>query len=196
MSSPAPKKKPKQPQSWRTLIRKPLSSRDMEWIWENLSSLPDQAAALTLATMVERSLELAIASRLIKLSRRRFNDMFVHGPMRDFEAKIRMGEALNLYDRAIKDDLNRIREIRNVFAHAVHPVKFTSARLRKHCSKLVAPVDPTMDMLIATVMDGIWRRGRAKDRFIYACLFHWSGLGGTSMRPERPRNRRGRRAYP
>jgi hypothetical protein len=63
--------------------------------------------------------------------------LFGSGPdgqaIQGFYGKILVGHALGIYNTAFFEDLDRIRRIRNVFAHARMPLSFKSKSLRTVC---------------------------------------------------------------
>ena len=53
-----------------------------------------------------------------------------------FSAKITAGRALGLYDEQVEDDLNRIRKIRNEFAHALLSISFENEVIIGICNSI------------------------------------------------------------
>jgi hypothetical protein len=108
----------------------------------------DRGAAVLLATTLENSLQFAIERKLniAEVHRTRlFQDE--GAPLRDFSAKIRMGHAIGLFGDETKDNLDFIRLIRNVFAHAPSPVNFSIHAISDACTllKVPQPVDQADD---------------------------------------------------
>jgi hypothetical protein len=98
--------------------------------------LADHAAATMGATLVEKALEVAILSRLAPLSeddRKRLFDYEHRGPLCDLSARITMGRALGLYGPKTVEDLTRIREIRNAFAHSLWLIRFSFPEVSALC---------------------------------------------------------------
>ena len=62
-----------------------------------------------------------------------------HGPLASFFSKIWVGFALNLYDEGARNDLVKIKNIRNLFAHADEHVDFTTDDVVQLCAELSAP---------------------------------------------------------
>ena len=56
-----------------------------------------------------------------------------------FGAKIKMGHALQLYGDITRADLNCIKDIRNVFAHAKMQLDFSSPEVIDACTQLKGP---------------------------------------------------------
>src|SRR5437868_2215820 len=80
---------------------------------------PDRIAAITVASILEGGLEQGLASRMTRMSAEFHNRIFHRGPLRNFEPKILMGEALSLYGPRTTRDLIRIKNIRNECAHSI-----------------------------------------------------------------------------
>jgi hypothetical protein len=79
----------------------------------------DRGAVILLACNVEICLRFAI-SRNLTTSIDAYRDLFHSGgPLRSFEAKIRIGYNMGLFREQTKHNLDRIKAIRNAFAHAV-----------------------------------------------------------------------------
>jgi topoisomerase IA-like protein len=54
-------------------------------------------------------------------------------------AKIRMGYAVGLFGEETKNNVDIIRIMRNVFAHAPSPVKFSTVEIEDACALLKVP---------------------------------------------------------
>lgn len=99
----------------------------------------DRSLALVLSSVVEQALEMAIATHFVidEESWQRLFDDNVNGPLSNFAAKIKMGYALGIYKKDIRDELDLIRHIRNTFAHAKFPINFESAEMEAAVSALI-----------------------------------------------------------
>ena len=101
----------------------------------------DRGAAILLATNFETSLRIAIERKLSIPEKHRvmlFEDEAA--PLRDFAAKIRLGYAIGLFGDETKESLDFIRLIRNAFAHAPSPVRFSTSEIVNACAFLEVPV--------------------------------------------------------
>jgi len=101
----------------------------------------DRGAAILLATNLETSLRMAIERKLSIQEKHRvmlFEDEAA--PLRDFAAKTRLGYAIGLFGDETKESLDFIRLIRNAFAHAPSPVRFSTAEITNACTFLKVPV--------------------------------------------------------
>ena len=92
--------------------------------------MSDQAVALTCCALLDRVLERTVLARMTKLSRKYHRELFLgRGPANSLYAKIRIAHALAIFGPKTYDELEKLREIRNVFAHATHAVKFKAKRI-------------------------------------------------------------------
>jgi len=113
--------------------------------WITISGEPKTAAdarfvAISGAAALERNLENAIRFKLGRLSKKQVGELFDDpGPLSTFSAKVKIGHAMRLYGIRTKSDLNHVREIRNMFAHAERPITFKTRRIRDLCLALHAP---------------------------------------------------------
>ncbi len=129
----------------RKVIRKRRSwIEQFRWI-ANTTGEPCTASdaryfVLTGSAALERILEDAIRYQFGKLSRKQVEELFAeNAPLGTFSAKIRLGSAMRLYGPHTKADLNHLREIRNIFAHAERPITFATQRVRELCAALQVP---------------------------------------------------------
>jgi hypothetical protein len=64
-------------QSFRHLIRKPMSEKELFRLFDELAAMPDQAVALVCGALLDRSLERAILSRMTRLRRKYHREIFL-----------------------------------------------------------------------------------------------------------------------
>ena len=172
--------------SWRNIIKKPLSLNEVAEILRGLGSLSDQGVAVVCTSLFERGLERAILARLsnIKLSRRK--ELFEGGgPLSSLFAKMRIAYGLSIFGDHTYSDLDKLREIRNVFAHSTHTVRFSTPRIASHCLSLRIcdhNVVPAQLVILGWLDLHVAARDRGKvaamlqdprRRFIYAATLYW-----------------------
>jgi len=187
--------------SWRNIIKKPLPMPALVWLFQGLEKMPDRTAALVAGALLERALEKAIASRLTKLKLARYKEVFDGtGPLSNFQAKIRIGFALSLFGNNCYSDLDKIRVVRNVFAHAAHNVQFNTKRIANQCNQLKTckhPVVPAMFTLLRGLSPAelskkdavIPTLRNAKEKYIYTSILLYMCLASqTICRPQRSRS--------
>ena len=100
--------------------------------------------AILAAAGVEDGLEYAIANQFMRgLSKTEFQTIFDSDDMLGtFGAKIKMGHALRLYGDITQTDLNCIKDVRNVFAHAKMKLDFSHPHVIDACKQLQGPHGP------------------------------------------------------
>jgi hypothetical protein len=97
-----------------------------------------RATALVLGAILEQSLETAIMSHCIALDEKEQRKLFSggeDGPM-NFAVKIRLAFALGIYGEKSRDQLDIIRNIRNVFAHDKGHLHFDDGIVAELCNQL------------------------------------------------------------
>lgn len=115
----------------RELTRKaPSTFEEIEQIVDALRDFPDLSAAITGVALVETSLERVLTSRLRTLTKEEQERLFgTRGPLGTFDAKIQIGYAIGALTKPLTEELDTIRQIRNVFAHSRYPLTFEDAVL-------------------------------------------------------------------
>jgi hypothetical protein len=103
------------------------------------SSTDDRGMALVSSAIIEQLVEEAVLSYCTKKFEKDWRQrLFGSGPdgqaVQGFYGKIMLGHALGIYNTAFFEDLDRIRRIRNVFAHARMPLTFKSKSLQDACA--------------------------------------------------------------
>lgn len=104
-----------------------------------LDEAHDYTVALVGASLLDQGLEDALTSWLDPLSKQDSEGLFsetVSGPLATFSAKIRLASALKIFGPETRDDLNTIRGIRNVFAHAKGPISFEAEPIKEAVESL------------------------------------------------------------
>jgi hypothetical protein len=125
----------------------------------------DHAVAMMGAGLIEKALEVAILSRMIPMSNEDRERLFSYdhrGPLSDLSTRIRMGLAMGIYGHRTFDDLTKIREVRNAFAHSLWYIKFDISEVASMCE-----FHSTRRMTIA---DGAPNAG-PRARYVWATTF-------------------------
>ncbi len=96
----------------------------------------DRTIAVVATTYLENVLRKAITAHLhVAVDEKRiFEDDLA--PLRDFSARIRMARGLGIVNDETEQDLNRLRSIRNVFAHSVENITFSTEAIAKNYATL------------------------------------------------------------
>jgi hypothetical protein len=105
---------------------------------KEIREAPDRAAAIVGAAIVEDALRWALNSFFIlQITENEERELFENnGVLSSFHAKILMGFALGLFGEAARNELSRIRNIRNAFAHAPRSIGFATSEVANECAKL------------------------------------------------------------
>lgn len=128
----------------------------------------DYAVAIIGASLVERALEVAIVARFVPLDKDNRKRMFSYeqkGPLADLGARNRMGFALGLYGEPTFKDLEKIREIRNLFAHSASLHKFSDRPVAEACAKFSA-----LDHVFRGTSDPPGHRETPQGAYVSVCL--------------------------
>jgi len=107
-----------------------------------LKKYDDRSAVLVFGAMLDQHLEQAISAVLHSTPKRTrklfaYNDKEGGGILSTFAAKIKMGNSLGLYGEEMLEDLELIKLIRNVFAHASVQVDFDHSAVQEGCEAIV-----------------------------------------------------------
>jgi hypothetical protein len=151
---------------------------------ENRNLGSDYAIAIIGASLIERALEAAILSRFMPLEIKDRNWMFSFrqkGPLADLGARSRFGLALGLFGQPTFEDLEKIRTVRNLFAHSPSLRKFSEKPIARACNRFnvtefVFRHEPALD-----------HREPPKAAYITACLQIARRLKGRLEIGEAPR---------
>ncbi|MCU6453979.1 hypothetical protein LPN01_07810 [Sphingomonas sp. A2-49] len=101
----------------------------------------DRTAAIVGASMVESALEELITSSLKSEATDIAEKLFENrGPLSDFNSKIVVAQAFSVITDRMADDLQRIRKVRNCFAHARLLIDFENPLIAREVSELAAVV--------------------------------------------------------
>jgi hypothetical protein len=117
------------------LSRKIPSPEEYRELSEEILNGSDRSVAIILSAEVERFLEFAILAKFTNIAGK---DKLIgsDGPIATFSRKIQIGYAMGLYNSELRDDLDRIRDVRNDFAHSVMPISFNTSSVRSRCLML------------------------------------------------------------
>jgi DNA-binding MltR family transcriptional regulator len=124
--------------SLRDITSEYISAEDLPRVVAELTEGSDRAATLVACTMVEVALREAIECRVINLNRDDYKSVFdsVGAPLGTFAARTLVAYAFGIIGPQTRSDLAIIRNVRNVFAHAMKPLDFNEPRVVKECKKL------------------------------------------------------------
>ena len=133
---PSSKGQPKP--SLHTLSREDLTPEDMKAFSAEMLGVSDRACALICGSVLDSALTKALTIKLIDLSEPERKEIFIdrNAVLGRFSNKIIMAYALGLITKEQRLVLDRLRTIRNAFAHAMRPITFKDHLVSLECKKL------------------------------------------------------------
>lgn len=138
----------------------------------------DRAAAIVEATQLDARLKSAILTKMVPLTKGEEGALFKgDAPLASFSARIRMAYALGIISKDMRSDLDAIRDIRNVFAHAQKHITFETDAVRSACLSLNARMSDIVDMRPPDT---------ARDHYEQACITLLLKLGQRELEFDRP----------
>ncbi|WP_374634605.1 hypothetical protein [Ferrovibrio sp.] len=111
--------------------------KDLKSLRSEIYNGSDRSCAIVFGSFVEISL-----IRFLKTKTRpsTHEDIFDYrGPLGTFSSKIRMAYSLNFIGPKTHSDLDKIRHLRNTFAHSRLPLKFKTPVVKRVCDLLYYP---------------------------------------------------------
>ena len=111
-------------------------------IADELRRQSDRGAAILAVAYLEHRLDLALAAHFVTDAHTKdsFRKVFKHtGPAGAFGIKAEIAFLLGLCSYDMKNDLLRLSEIRNDFAHLSRAVDFGSPEMQEKCAALTVP---------------------------------------------------------
>jgi hypothetical protein len=118
-----------------------IPSKVLSDLFTELEAGDERTAAIVAGSVVENALAVAIQSRLRALDPAEQKELFEYenSALGTFHAKIQIGYALGLYSHRVRDDLKRLKRIRNTFAHRIFVKSFDHEDVSDDCDELIAP---------------------------------------------------------
>jgi hypothetical protein len=106
------------------------------------SAESDRGCALIAGSVAENALETIIRTRMTPLNKEREDQIFgIDGILGSFSSKIKIAFAFGFIDVDLRDQLDRMREIRNVFAHSKIAIDFKTPEIHRACVGLLKSTD-------------------------------------------------------
>jgi len=133
-----------------------------------VADIDDRARVIFASALLEQSLRTAIYSHLPELKPTDADEIFEgeSGPLSTFSARIKMAHALGVFGPKSKKDLERIKAIRNTFAHSRVVVHFSTAAVAEECIKFNA-----LEMIRWGSVEG--RKPRNTEQRFFRVLRHY-----------------------
>jgi hypothetical protein len=115
-----------------------MSIDDYAEVKAEIDAQSDRGAAIIACSLLEEHLNWSIGKCFVELSPKTSKRVF-DGPLGGLFNRSYIGYALGLYDRDAREEIIRIGEIRNHFAHKIAPIDFADDTVAEGCSKLHYP---------------------------------------------------------
>ena len=143
----------------RKLIRERELPEDEERLNEELYEGSDHTAVLLSVSQLQHALEHYVTGAFAVRDEDELEALTEPGGLlSSFHLLIQLGYALGLIDRDEREHLNRVRAIRNVFAHAMRPVGFHMKVIADEANKLPLSKEFTDEYPTCT----------ARERFVFS----------------------------
>ena len=150
----------------------------------------DRAAAIVGCAFVEAALETAILAKFVPMaSETERSNIFdgESGPLATLSARIRIGHALGIFGPQTRKELDRLRHIRNAYAHSASQIKFITPEISAVCDQL--SLYQKMTILEKGAIEG------PKDKYIATVAFIASRLRQNVERETAPSAQLRRKAW-
>jgi hypothetical protein len=101
------------------------------------SAVDDRGACLLIVAQIDVELDKAIEHKLGRLTSDVRSELYEQdGPLATFSRKITMAVALGILGPVSRENLRIIRHVRNAFAHAKRPIKYSTPEVSAMCLDL------------------------------------------------------------
>ena len=151
----------------KRLSRRKFDVNHIEDIMKQLFHESDRSAAIVAGTLVEDALRSAPIRKMPQLSKSDEDRIFDGlGPLSTFSAKIPIAHALDVIDTGSRQDIEKIKEIRNAFAHSFMEMIFQQKELADVCMQFrIIHLSPALPNLSSRAI------------FIVSCVALWTMPG-------------------
>jgi DNA-binding MltR family transcriptional regulator len=148
----------------KNLGKAPLTRDDLTAFTAELLHGTDRATALVGCALIDAEITEALTSIFVHRRKEDLEQLITspNSPLSTLSAKIKIMFALGVVNEKVFDSLNTIREIRNIFAHSMRPLVFTTPEISAECAKLILP--KKVDWPLSTTLSV------PKEQYVAACL--------------------------
>jgi hypothetical protein len=171
----------------KSISRKMPSRDEMHEALEHVSKESDHTTVILGTALVEHALQIAIRARMHHgLSKSDEASLFEgDAPLATFSAKTRVAFAFEVVDADMRAELNRLREIRNAFAHSKSFLTFDSPEVQSACAALTLPHYDTGAPWNVEGDTVIWVPTEPRDQFLVSIRLAWLFLYQATHNPPR-----------
>jgi hypothetical protein len=185
----------------RDLTREHPTAEEVKAVFEALSgavaNTPPIVAAVLGAAILDYDLERLLRRRLTRKDDATWELVSgENGLLGTLNAKIVLGYAFGFYDEKLKSNLNTVRRIRNVFAHAKKLMDFDNPTIRETLQKVDLPTKPGRWNKTIAAVRSVAAEGRGQEAFTVLCVELSRQLARYEAARTRRTRRRPRRAPP
>lgn len=150
----------------RKLSRQRIDLSKVEEILQEINSGSDQSVCIIWGAVIEDALQTRIYDELSHMGKEDRERLFqYHAPMGDFSSRITMAYAFKIISVEEKSDMDKIRELRNAFAHCIYTISFATKEVAEVCFTL----NFANHARALGVVD-------AKGIFSMTCMMRWGSL--------------------
>jgi hypothetical protein len=155
--------------NWRKELRE-ISNKDPE-PGEELHAVnaaldgseSDRGCALIAGAITENAVQQILRMHAFQVQNKDLPSLFnFESPLGTFGDKIKIAHAFGAIDTEIRDDLDRIREIRNAFAHSTVAITFSTPAVIRGCAGFIAPYPKEL----GPYMEGVSQASVLNQRFV------------------------------
>lgn len=145
---------------------------------EGLSRLSDESDYTTVivgTALVETALRLSIRARMNPNLTSADEQSLFEGdaPLGTFSSKIRIAFAFEVLDSDLRDEVNKLRAVRNAFAHSSRVLDFGTSEVADVCKNLILPEYDTGAPWEVNGDTVIWSPEKPKDRYLVSVRLSW-----------------------
>lgn len=114
---------------------------DMEDIADGLTEESDRGCVLVTISIIEKQLEEILRKRILG-TKKQLKELFTgFGPMSSFSAKIKLAYSFGIITSEAYSELDRLKRIRNLFAHDPNLITFETKNIISMCDSLEFALD-------------------------------------------------------
>ncbi len=116
----------------------PTPQQFAQWVHQEYENVDARSLVLVRVALLDQLLERALDLSFVSISRKHFDAIFrsTNAPLSPISAKIAVAHALGLFGDEFRTYLDRIRIIRNAFAHSMVPISFEHELVISECLRL------------------------------------------------------------
>lgn len=162
--------------SLKNLRRRRAKREDLAKLLLEVRDMEDRAAVIVSVSLLENALEDMLREHTSDLSKSEKRKLFdANGPLATLASKILIARAFRLIDKDWAKDLDKIREIRNAFAHSPFSLSFKTKEITTSIASLrtlddfLHPAFSFLDSELYDLLAGV-PRDTPRAKFLANCV--------------------------